>query len=112
MMRQHELPPPSHPFGDPFALDMPSLPRPASGYAVQLLGTDRILDRSSMQFLAVRDRALQGSFATFAEAEQAARAMAAAVTDPETLPMGIVPVGYDSMMQRHVLIHGVLRAEP
>ena len=45
-------------FGDPFAVDELPLPRPGTGYAVQMLDTDTLLDRRSGHFLGVRNPGL------------------------------------------------------
>ena len=59
-------------FGDRFNLaDLP-LPRPARGYAVQMLDTDTLLDRTSGHFLPVRSVELDGLFASFDDAFAAA----------------------------------------
>jgi hypothetical protein len=100
-------------FGDPFDLDSLPLPRAAAGYAVQLLDTDRLLDRHSGNFLPVRSAHLAASFATFGEAHAAASQwLDRHGEDPDEHRLSIVPVGYDPTRQRHVLIYGVLCGQP
>ena len=100
-------------FGDPFNLaDLP-LPRPARGYAVQMLDTDTLLDRTSGHFLPVRSVELDGLFASFDDAFAAAcRWVEAHCSAPEDHRLAIVPAGFDEVLQRHVLIYGVLRGQP
>jgi hypothetical protein len=100
-------------FGDRFALaDLP-LPRPPRGYAVQMLDTDTLLDRASGEFLPVRSPALDGLFASFDDAFAAAsRWVEAHCAGPEAHHLAIVPAGFDDVLQRHVLIYGVLCGRP
>ena len=100
-------------FGDRFNLaDLP-LPRPARGYAVQMLDTDTLLDRTSGHFLPVRSVELDGLFASFDDAFAAAcRWVEAHCSAPEDHRLAIVPAGFDEVRQRHVLIYGVLRGQP
>jgi hypothetical protein len=100
-------------FGDRFVLaDLP-LPRPPRGYAVQMLDSDTLLDRNSGAFLAVRSPALDGLFATFDDAYAAAcQWVEAHCSRPEDHHLAIVPAGYDDVLQRHVLIYGVLCGQP
>ncbi|MCL2636202.1 MAG: hypothetical protein FWD50_06195 [Betaproteobacteria bacterium] len=100
-------------FGDPFALDNLPLPRPAAGYAVQMLGSDQLLDRHSGDFLPVRSPDLAALFDTFAAARQAAQAWVdrhCQTADEHRL--AIVPAAFDSVLERHVLIYGVLEEHP
>ena len=100
-------------FGDRFSLaDLP-LPRAGSGYAVQLLGTDIVLDRHTRAFLSVRDPLLEGLFGTFDDAHAAARTwLSRHSSSLETHPLAIVPASFDESMGRHILIYGVLPATP
>lgn len=100
-------------FGDRFALaDLP-LPRPPRGYAVQMLDSDTLLDRHSGDFLAVRSPALDGLFASFDEAYAAAcRWVESHCRAPQEHRLAIVPAAYDDVLQRHVLIYGVLCGQP
>lgn len=100
-------------FGDPFSLaDLP-LPREGSGYAVQRLNTDLLLDQATDTFLPVRDPALRALYPSFAAARCAARAwIVAHAASLEEEPLAIVPATYDETMQRHVLIYGVLTSSP
>ena len=100
-------------FGDRFALaDLP-LPRPPRGYAVQMLDSDTLLDRRSGDFLAVRSPALDGLFASFDEAYAAAcRWVESHCRTPQEHRLAIVPAAYDDVLQRHVLIYGVLCGQP
>lgn len=100
-------------FGDPFELQALPLPRPAAGYAVQMLGTDTLLDRLSGSFLPVRSCTLQGLFENFDEAFAAAQSWVEShceVYDEHRL--AIVPAGFDTVLERHVLIYGVLCEHP
>lgn len=100
-------------FGDRFALEDLPLPRPGHGYAVQMLDTDTLLDRSSGKFLAVRDPALKALFASFDEAHGAARDwLREQGAGTDRYPLAIVPVSHDELLQRHVLIYGVLKRQP
>ena len=104
---------PADAFGDRFVLEELPLPRPPAGYAVQRLNTDTLLDKSTMAFLPVRSVELQCLFSTFDEAYAAAcQWMTASGTEPDAHLLAIVPAGFDPVMGRHILIHGVLRGEP
>jgi hypothetical protein len=110
-MRCHELS--ADAFGDRFDLASLPLPRPARGYAVQRLGCDQLLDRGSGELLAIRSPALDGLFATFDEAWTAAAAWVSRHGDvKDEHHLAIVPAGYDETLQRHILIYGVLCAQP
>ena len=100
-------------FGDRFRLaDLP-LPRAAAGYAVQRLDTDTLLDRVSGDFLAVRSPDLDGLFASFDAAHAAASQwLVGHGATPEEYGLAIVPAAYDQVLQRHVLIYGVLCGQP
>lgn len=100
-------------FGDPFDLaDLP-LARRASGYAVQRLDTDTLLDRCTGQFLPVRNTTLQALFDSFEAAREAARHWVAN-NEPasEDHGLAIVPAAYDEDLRRHILIYGVLCRRP
>lgn len=100
-------------FGDRFALDGLPLPRPPRGYGVQLLGSDTLLDRCRGEFLAVRSPALDGLFASFDEAYAAAcRWVETHCSGPDEHQLAIVPASFDDVLQRHVLIYGVLCGQP
>lgn len=104
---------PADAFGDRFVLEELPLPRPPAGYAVQILDTDTLLDKKTMRFLPVRTPDLQCLFATFDAAHAAASQwMNASGTDPDAHLLAIVPAGFDPVMGRHILIHGVLRGQP
>ena len=104
---------PTDAFGDPFDLGSLPLPRPACGYGVQMLDTDRLLDTASGEFLPVRSTDLHAAHATFTEAHAAAARWASrAGMAPDAHRLAIVPVGYDHLLQRHVLIYGVLCDQP
>ncbi|MCX8145671.1 MAG: hypothetical protein N3C59_04985 [Azovibrio sp.] len=105
---------PEHPlaFGDPFLLEELPLPRPADGYGVQYLGKDELLDRRSADFLSIRNPALRGIFPSFAAAQAAARRWCARQDPRGAMPaLAIVPVAWDSVLTRHILIYGVLQPE-
>ena len=100
-------------FGDRFILGDLPLPRPARGYAVQMLDTDTLLDRNSGNFLPVRASRLDGLFATFDDAFNAASNWVEAHCEaPQDHRLAIVPAGFDDVLQRHVLIYGVLCGQP
>ena len=104
---------PADAFGDPFDLGSLPLPRPACGYGVQLLDTDRLLDTGSGDFLPVRSPDLDAAHASFAAAHAAAARWASRHgMAPDAHRLAIVPVGYDDLLQRHVLIYGVLCGQP
>ena len=104
---------PKDAFGDPFSLEDLSLPRAATGYAVQMLDTDTLLDRESGKFLPVRDPALKGLFESFDCAHAAARAwFRERNAGIDQYPLAIVPASYDYVIGRHVLIYGVLTQSP
>ena len=110
-MLENTFPPDA--FGDPFELDALPLPRPPAGFAVQLLDTDRLFDRNSGDFLPVRSPALRALFDSFDGAYAAARQWAATHgVAPEDHRLAIVPVGYDPLLERHILIYGVLCTHP
>lgn len=100
-------------FGDRFDLEQLPLARPGTGYAVQALGTDTLLDRCSLRFLPIRSPELAGLFDSFDAAYQAARDFLR--QRDENLrehPLAIVPAYLDAQLQRHVLIYGVLHRSP
>lgn len=104
---------PPNAFGDRFDLAALPLPRAAAGYAVQMLDTDRLLDRRTGELEPVRAASLNGLFDSFDEAYGAALQWAVRHgAGPETHHLAIVPAGYDSALGRHVLIYGVLCAQP
>ena len=100
-------------FGDPFQLaDLP-LARPASGYALQRLDTDTLLDKHSGHFLAVRNPALSGLFTSFGEAFAAGQQwMENNPSLADSHPIAIVPAHFDHQSNRHVLNYGVLTQSP
>lgn len=100
-------------FGDRFSLAALPLPRAGTGYAVQLLDTDTLLDRASGDFLPVRDPALAGLYESFDDAAKAARAwLKRRDTTIDQHPVAVVPAFYDNKLKRHVLIYGVLTRAP
>lgn len=100
-------------FGDPFDLSQLPLPRPGSGYAVQKLGSDCLLDQASGRFLPVRDPHLQALFAEFDSAFRAAANWVEHHLPPEAEhDLAIVPAAFDPLRQRHILIYGVLCGRP
>jgi len=110
-MVNHSLPPDA--FGDRFAIEHLPLARKATGYAVQMLGTDKLIDRSTRDFLPIRSAALNGLFDSFDAAHTAARAWVDKhCPNPDDHHLAIVPATYDPVLQRHVLIYGVLCDHP
>ncbi|MBS1142366.1 MAG: hypothetical protein H6R13_3819 [Proteobacteria bacterium] len=104
---------PADAFGDRFDLNTLPLPRPAVGYAVQMLDTDKLLDRQSGDFLSVRATALQPLFESFDAAYADAKQwMEKHSTDPDEHRLAIIPAGYDAILNRHILIYGVLCGQP
>ncbi|MCL2524070.1 MAG: hypothetical protein FWF20_04690 [Betaproteobacteria bacterium] len=100
-------------FGDPFSIDDLMLPRPATGYAVQMLGSDQLLDRHSGDFLPVRAPGLAALFDSFAAARQAAASWVDRHCQrADEHRLAIVPASFDSLLERHVLICGVLEEQP
>lgn len=100
-------------FGDRFVLGALPLPRRPGGYAVQMLDTDTLLDRLSGSFLPVRSSALDGLFESFDAAFAAARQWVEAhCATPDEHRLAIVPGGFDPVLERHVLIYGVLCGQP
>jgi len=101
-------------FGDRFDLAKLPLARPGSGYAVQYLGSDTLLDCQRLCFLPVRDPGLSALFATFDAAFAAAEKWLGQQESSadEEHPLAIVPADFDRELQRHVLIYGVLPALP
>lgn len=100
-------------FGDRFDLSELPLARKGTGYAVQRLDTDQLLDRTSGAFLPVRHPSLQGLFETFDAAFAEAKAWL--ITHrvlPDEHPLAIVPAYFDDRLHRHVLIYGVLTRSP
>lgn len=116
----HDTPEAQHPFGEPYRLDDLPLPRPAVGYGIHQLGTDRLLDQRSQRLQAMRHPGLQAVFDSFAAAEAAARdwlcnsqPLATTIAPaPDALPLSIVPLGWDAEMQRPILLWGMLSPEP
>lgn len=100
-------------FGDRFNLTNLPLPRAATGYAVQRLDTDTLLDRITGNFLPVRATQLQGLFESFDDAHAAAcRWVIGYCATPDEHRLAIIPASYDPVLQRHVLIYGVLCGQP
>ncbi|MBL8429316.1 MAG: hypothetical protein JNJ95_05405 [Dechloromonas sp.] len=110
-MASHILP--ADAFGDRFTLDELPLPRIPGGYAVQMLDTDKLLDRVTGAFLPVRSETLCGLFESFDSAYAAAHEWVCNhCPNPEDHRLAIVPAGFDSLLNRHVLIYGVLCGQP
>lgn len=87
--------------------------RQPAGYAVQMLDTDKLLDLLSGAFLPVRSPALNGIFDSFDAAFAAASNWVAAhCPNPDDHRLAIVPASFDPVLQRHVLIYGVLCGQP
>lgn len=100
-------------FGDRFVLSDLPLPRPPAGYAVQRLDTDYLLDRQSGELLPVRSPGLNALFNSFDEAFAAAcQWVLAHCDDVAEHHLAIVPAGYDTVLERPILIYGVLCGQP
>lgn len=99
-------------FGDRFDLAALPLPRRAEGYAVQKLDTDTLLDRETGAFLPVRSAHLRALFASFDEAHLAAGNWVLSNAPHDDPKLAIVPASFDTLLQRHVLIYGVLCGQP
>lgn len=100
-------------FGDRFDLAALPLPREPAGYAVQMLDTDQLLDRQTGEFLPVRSSHLKPLFDCFDSAYTAAAAWVESHDEnPDDHRLAIVPVSYDDILERHVLIYGVLCGTP
>lgn len=91
--------------GDCFNLEDLVLPRPASGYGVQLLGTDQIIDQQGMLLRPIRQAETTSRFSSFEDAQIAGEHYLQ--QHPET-PLAIVPLAYDPVFQRLILIQGVI----
>lgn len=104
---------PDDAFGDPFDVHALPLRRPAQGYAVQMLDTDTLLDRHCGKFLPVRSNALDALFPDFASAHAAASAWTREhCQQADEHRLAIVPASFDPVLERHVLIYGVLCHQP
>jgi len=100
-------------FGDRFDLEKLPLARPGSGYAVQYLGSDTLLDREHGVFLPVRNAGLKALFDSFDLAHQAASQwLQRQGSGDDAHALAIVPAFFDHELQRHVLIYGVLCRSP
>lgn len=104
---------PADAFGDRFALEALPLARAPDGYAVQMLDTDKLLDRLTGAFLPVRSEQLDGLFDSFDAAYAAAHAWVEKHCQyPDDHRLAIVPASFDHVLNRHVLIYGVLCGQP
>lgn len=104
---------PADAFGDPFEIDALPLPRPAVGYGVQRLDTDTLLNPLQKQLVPVREAGLACRFARFDDAHAAAAAWLNEHNTPaDEHHLAIIPLGYDTFLERHVLIYGVLCGQP
>lgn len=90
--------------GDFFSLNKLILPRAAIAYGVQWLGTDLLLNAHTQTFTPVREIGQSAFFLSFESASDAGLAWLS--TQPNS-PLGIVPLGWDPLFERAVLIHGV-----
>jgi len=107
------FPLPADAFGDRFALDALPLARIPAGYAVQMLDTDQLLDQLTGTFLPVRSATLRGLFESFDAAYAAAQTWVENhCLNPDDHRLAIVPAGFDAVLNRHVLIYGVLCGQP
>ncbi|MFN4326110.1 MAG: hypothetical protein ACK4FP_09515 [Azonexus sp.] len=104
---------PADAFGDRFELSSLPLPRPPAGYAVQRLDTDQVLDRRTGALLPVRSPGLDALFDSFEAAHEAAgHWVRRHCTAGEDHHLAIVPAGYDRVLERPILIYGVLCTQP
>ena len=104
---------PADAFGDRFDLKDLPLPRPPAGYAVQLLDTDQLLDCESGRFIPVRSIGLMALFETFDDAHFAACIWVENYCpEPDEHRLAIVPAGFDPILERPILIYGVLCGQP
>ncbi len=104
---------PGDAFGDSFSLDRLALPRPAVAYGIQRLGTDLLLDRQSDTFKPIRTPDLQPRFNDFSDAFAAASAwLITNGIEIDEHDLSIIPLAYDPLLERHVLIFGVLCGRP
>ncbi len=100
-------------FGDRFDLTRLPLRRPAAGYAVQMLDTDQLLDRTSGVFLPIRSPRLACLFASFDEAHaNASKWVATHALVATDHKLAIIPAGFDEILERPILIYGVLCGQP
>jgi hypothetical protein len=109
-----DFPPlPADTFGDCFTLEALPLARAPAGYAVQMLDTDKLLDRLTGAFLPVRSEQLDGLFDSFDAAYTAAHTWVEKhCPTPDDHRLAIVPASFDHLLKRHVLIYGVLCGQP
>lgn len=104
---------PDDAFGDRFELAALPLPRPAAGYAVQHLNTDQLLDPRQGEFRPIRSLGAQALFASFDLAHAAAAQWVHKNTSVDAEHgLAIVPAGFDDILERPVLIYGVLCGQP
>lgn len=99
-------------FGDPFALHELDLPRQAVGYGLQQLGSDQVLDRNTGNLRSIRTPKLHPVFSSFSEAYTAGKTWVKNNHEISDIQLAIVPLGFDPELERHVLIYGVLQADP
>lgn len=103
---------PANSFGDHFDIHSLPLYRQATGYAVQLLDTDQLLDRQRETFLPIRSAELDALFPDFAAAHLAASRWVRHHCPSHEHSLSIVPASYDPQLSRHILIYGVLCSRP
>jgi hypothetical protein len=78
-----------------------------------MLGTDKLIDQVTGDFLPIRSVALKGLFDNFDAAHAVAQAWVEKhCPNPDDHHLAIVPATYDPVLQRHVLIYGVLCTQP
>lgn len=78
-----------------------------------MLDTDRLLDRLSGEFLPVRSPDLNALFKEFDDAHSAAADWVRRHCPSfDCHRLAIVPASFDSALQRHIMIYGVLCDQP
>lgn len=82
------------------------LPRPAVGYGVQHLGSDELLDHHGKELRPVRQASLAAF--VFHDFTHATKAGLCFLQTHPTIPLSIVPIGFDPLFERLILIHGVI----
>ncbi len=95
--------------GDFFSIHTLVLPRPACGYGVQKLGSDLLLGPEGTALTPVRNANQEHLFETFDEAAKAGHAYLA--NHHTECPLVIVPLGFDPIFERLVLIQGVIQTD-
>jgi hypothetical protein len=108
----HSLP--TTPFGDCFPRRPAVAASTGSGYAVQMLDTDTLLDRITRAIFCRSVRRIAPGACSTALTMPAPRRLPGLKPLPAAggTSAGHRPAGFDDFLQRHVLIYGVLCGQP